>query len=63
VAGGEGTARLTGRAGIPIGWTTDGANRHDTVLFSTTLEPAQMALAITLVVTAKLIDWRDRWAA
>src|SRR5664279_182022 len=31
---------LTDRAGIPIGWTTDGANRHDTVLFSTTLEPA-----------------------
>jgi len=144
---------LTDRAGIPIGWTTDGANRHDTVLFSTTLEPAvrrgllcdietlhldrgydskgvqatctelgladvicarqrrdgkkagtkraskdrrlgmrwpvertnswlsnfgqlrrstdrriahrlaQLALAITLLITAKLIDWRDRWAA
>ena len=144
---------LTDRAGIPIGWTTDGANRHDTVLFSATLEPAvrrgllcdietlhldrgydskgvqatctefgladvicarqrrdgkkagtkraprtrklgmrwpvertnswlsnfgqlrrntdravahrlaQMALAITLLITAKLIDWRDRWAA
>ena len=143
---------LTDRAGIPIGWTTDGANRHDTVLFSATLEPAkhrgllndietlhldrgydskavrttckelgvadvvcarqrregtqrgkkrapkavrlgmrwpvertnswlsnfgqlrrntdqkiahrldQMALAITLLITAKLIDWRDRWA-
>jgi hypothetical protein len=24
---------------------------------------AQMALAITLLITAKLIDWRDRWAA
>jgi hypothetical protein len=22
----------------------------------------QMALAITLLITAKLIDWRDRWA-
>jgi len=143
---------LTDRAGIPIGWTTDGANRHDTVLFAATLEPAkqrgllgdietlhldrgydskavrttckelgvadvvcarqrregkepgkkrapkpvrlgmrwpvertnswlsnfgqlrrntdrkithrlgQMALAIALLITAKLIDWRDRWA-
>jgi transposase len=143
---------LTDRSGIPIGWTTDGANRHDTALFSTTLEPAvrrgllcdietlhldrgydakgvratcrelgladvicarqrrhgkkvgmkrspkprplgmrwsvertnswlsnfgqlrrntdrtiahrlaQTALAITLLITAKLIDWRDRWA-
>jgi len=143
---------LTDRSGIPIGWTTDGANRHDVVLFTTTLEPAaqrgllcdietlhldrgydskgirttcaelgladvicarqrrdgkkpgtkrtpkarplgmrwpvertnswlsnfgqlrrntdrriahrlaQMALAITLLITAKLIDWRDRWA-
>ncbi|HEY5251411.1 MAG TPA: transposase [Acidimicrobiales bacterium] len=32
---------LTDRAGIPIGWTTDGANRHDTVLFTATLEPAK----------------------
>src|SRR5664280_1930532 len=31
---------LTDRAGVPIGWTTDGANRHDTVLFAATLEPA-----------------------
>jgi hypothetical protein len=23
---------------------------------------AQMALAITLLITVKLIDWRDRWA-
>lgn len=143
---------LTDRSGIPIGWATDGANRHDTVLFAPTLEPAkqrgllgdietlhldrgydskavratcqelgvadvvcarqrregkepgkkrapkpvrlgmrwpvertnswlsnfgqlrrntdrkithrlgQMALAIALLITAKLIDWRDRWA-
>jgi len=50
--GGEGTGKspvdrgksgwkwslLTDRAGIPIGWSTDGANRHDTVLFPSTLE-------------------------
>jgi len=24
---------------------------------------AQLALAITLIITAKLIDWRDRWSA
>jgi transposase len=143
---------LTDRSGIPIGWATEGANRHDTVLFAPTLETArqrgllsdietlhldrgydskavrstcralglddvvcarqrrdgkkpgmkrspkprplgmrwpvertnswlsnfgqlrrstdrtithrlaQMALAVTLLITAKLIDWRDRWA-
>ncbi|MGH7488034.1 MAG: IS5 family transposase [Acidimicrobiales bacterium] len=143
---------LTDRDGIPVGWATDGANRHDTVLFGSTLEAAgrrgllfdietlhldrgydskavrsncrelglddivcarqrrtgtkpgqrrtpkprplglrwtvertnswlsnfgqlrrntdrriahrltQMALAITLLITAKLIDWRNRWA-
>jgi transposase len=143
---------LTDRTGIPIAWATDGANRHDTVLFDATLAPAvqrglltdietlhldrgydssavrttcqglgladvlcarqrregsqpgrkratrqrplgmrwpvertnswlsnfgqlrrstdrkiahrlaQLALAITLLITAKLIDWRDRWA-
>jgi len=160
--GGEGTgknptdrARLgwkwslfTDRNGIPIGWATDGANRHDTILFEPTLaevadrglladietlhldrgydsgsvrelctkfgiadlvgarkrkrgEPApkktltlgmrwpvertnswlsnfgqmrrntdrrrghrlaQLSLAIVLLITAKLIDWRDRWS-
>jgi transposase len=143
---------LTDKAGIPIGWTTDAANRHDTVLFAPTLKAAdrrglladvgtmhldrgydsaavqaqctehglddvvcarqrregkktgasmakrpvalgmrwpvertnawlvnfgqlrrntdrtiahrltQMALVITLLITAKLIDWRDRWS-
>jgi transposase len=52
--GGEGTGKspvdrgksgwkwsiLTDRAGIPIGWATDGANRHDTVLFPPTLDSA-----------------------
>lgn len=28
----------TDRAGIPIGWATTGANRHDVVLFQPTLE-------------------------
>lgn len=32
---------LTDRAGIPLGWTTDGANRHDTILFGRTLESAR----------------------
>ena len=50
--GGEGTGRnpvdrgkrgwkwslLTDRAGIPFGWTTDGAQRHDVALFGPTLE-------------------------
>ena len=160
--GGEGTGRnpcdraklgwkwslLADRAGIPIAWATDGANRHDVVLFEPTLAAAdrrglladvetlhldrgydggpvrdcvaafgitdlvcgkrrhagtatgplpvplgmrwpiertnswlsnfgqlrrntdrrthhrhaQLALAITLLITAKLIDWRDRWS-
>lgn len=53
-AGGEGTGKnptdraklgwkwslLTDRAGIPIGWTADGANRHDIALFEATLSAA-----------------------
>jgi len=53
--GGEGTGKnpvdrgksgwkwslITDRRGIPIGWATDGANRHDTILFSSTLDAAQ----------------------
>ncbi|MEZ5411229.1 MAG: IS5 family transposase [Acidimicrobiales bacterium] len=52
--GGEGTGRnptdrgklgwkwslLTDRWGIPVGWTADGANRHDMVLFEPTLHAA-----------------------
>jgi len=139
---------FTDRNGIPLGWATDGANRHDTVLFEPTLaevvsrgllvdtetlhldrgydsaavrelcarlgvsdvvgarqrragEPkpkkkltlgmrwpvertnswlanfgqlrrntdrriahrlAQLSLAVVLLITAKLIDWRDRWS-
>lgn len=138
---------FTDRNGIPVGWATDGANRHDTVLFESTVtrvverglladietlhldrgydsaavrdlcarlgvtdlvgarrrragEPkpnkkltlgmrwpvertnswlsnfgqlrrntdrriahrlAQLALAVVMLITAKLIDWRDRW--
>jgi len=53
-AGGEGTGKnptdraklgwkwsvFTDRAGIPIGWTADGANRHDVALFGPTIEAA-----------------------
>lgn len=53
-SGGEGTGKnpvdrgklgwkwslLTDRAGIPIGWATEGANRHDLALFPQTLEAA-----------------------
>ena len=53
--GGEGTGRspvdraktgwkwsiATERAGIPIGWTTDGANRNDSVLLAPTLDDAK----------------------
>jgi hypothetical protein len=52
--GGEGTGKnpvdrgksgwkwslLTDPWGIPIGWATDGANRHDTIPFSSTLDAA-----------------------
>jgi transposase len=52
--GGEGTGKnptdrgrlgwkwslFTDRNGIPIGWATDGANRHDTVLFEPTVTAA-----------------------
>ena len=31
---------LTDRFGIPVGWWTDGANRHDTILFEATLDAA-----------------------
>ena len=31
---------LTDRAGIPVGWAADGANRHDQVLFEPTLTAA-----------------------
>jgi hypothetical protein len=31
---------FTERNGIPLGWATDGANRHDTVLFEPTLAEA-----------------------
>jgi hypothetical protein len=36
---------LSDRSGIPIGWAIDGANRHDTVLFAATLEPARLRVA------------------
>ena len=50
-SGGEGTGKnpcdraksgwkwsvATDRAGIPVGWATDGANRHDSILFEPTL--------------------------
>jgi transposase len=53
-AGGEGTGKnptdraklgwkwsiLTDRAGIPIGWTADGANRNDSILLEPTLDNA-----------------------
>ena len=53
-AGGEGTGKnptdraklgwkwsvLTDTNGIPIGWTTDGANRHDSVMLEPTLDDA-----------------------
>jgi transposase len=53
-AGGEGTGRnptdrgrqgwkwslLTDRDGIPVGWASDGANRHDTMLLPPTLQAA-----------------------
>lgn len=53
-AGGEGTGKngtdraklgwkwslLTDRAGIPFGWASDGANRHDVALFAPTMATA-----------------------
>ncbi len=66
--GGEGTGKspvdrgksgwkwsiLTDRAGIPIGWATDGANRHDTVLFPPTLDEAQKRGLLSEIETLHL---------
>ena len=35
--GGSGPWQWIGR-GIPVGWATDGTNRHDSILFEPTLE-------------------------
>ena len=69
-AGGEGTGRnptdraklgwkwsiLTDRAGIPIGWCCDGANRHDSVLLVPTLEHASTSGLVEEIETI----WLDR---
>jgi transposase len=66
--GGEGTGKnptdrgklgwkwslLADRAGIPIGWATDGANRHDTILFEPTLVAAQQRGLIVDIETLHL---------
>jgi transposase len=68
--GGEGTGKnptdraklgwkwhiLTDRAGIPIGWATDGANRHDSVLLEPTLEDAEARGLLGEIETI----WLDR---
>ncbi|MHB8329271.1 MAG: transposase [Acidimicrobiales bacterium] len=69
-AGGEGTGKnptdrakigwklsvLTDRNGIPIGWATDGANRHDSVLFEPTLHAADDLGLLAEIETL----WLDR---
>ena len=66
--GGEGTGRnptdrgklgwkwslLADRAGIPIGWATNGANRHDIILFEPTLDAAHQRGLIVDVDTLHL---------
>jgi transposase len=66
--GGEGTGKnptdrgklgwkwslLADRAGIPIGWATDGANRHDVILFEPTLIAAQQRGLIVDIETLHL---------
>ncbi|MGH9270360.1 MAG: IS5 family transposase [Ilumatobacteraceae bacterium] len=68
--GGEGTGRnptdrgklgwkwsiLTDRHGIPIGWTIEGANRHDSILLEPTLDAAAQRGLLTNVDTI----WLDR---
>jgi transposase len=69
-AGGEGTGKnptdraklgwkwsvLTDKAGIPIGWASAGANRHDSVLLGPTLEEAKVRGLLADVETV----WLDR---
>ena len=69
-AGGEGTGKnptdrgklgwkwsvLTDKAGIPIGWATDGANRHDSVLLPATLGAAKRQGLLQDIETI----WLDR---
>jgi len=45
---------LTDRAGIPLGWSTDGAHRHDTILFGPTLEAAKSRGLLVEVETLHL---------
>ena len=42
------------RAGIPVGWATDGANRHDSILFEPTLDSAAQRGLILDVETLHL---------
>jgi transposase len=69
-AGGEGTGKnptdraklgwkwsvLSDKAGIPFAWTSDGANRHDSVLLGPTLEEAKARGLLADVETI----WLDR---
>ena len=45
---------LTDRVGIPIGWTTNGANRHDVILFEPTLADAAGRGLVTEIETLHL---------
>jgi len=45
---------LTERTGIPVGWATDGANRHDSVLFASTLDAAAARGLLTDIGTLHL---------
>jgi transposase len=47
---------LTDKNGIPIGWAIDGANRHDSVLFSATLDAARQRGLLEDIETI----WLDR---
>ena len=46
--------RIADRAGIPIGWATNGANRHDVILFEPTLNAAAKRGLIVDVETLHL---------
>jgi transposase len=45
---------LTDKAGIPVGWATDGANRHDVILFGPTLAAVERRGLLADVETVHL---------
>ena len=54
------SAVAAARSGIPIGWATNGANRHDVVLFEPTLTAADERGLLTDIETLHLDRGYDK---